>query len=147
MEVILLDHVPHLGDRGATVKVKPGYARNYLFPRELALLSNRANQRIFAERERTLKKRDTLAMGSARRVAETLTNVSVTIPVQVGEEDKLYGSVTTMDIARSLAEQNHEVDRRQIQLDEPIRQLGVYPVDIKLHREGSAPSKVWVVKE
>lgn len=147
MEVILLDNVPNLGDRGATVKVKSGFARNYLFPRELALPSTQANRRVFAERERILEKRDLLAMATARQSANKLTDVSCTIPVQVGEEDKLYGSVTVADIARSLSEQGHEVDRRQIMLDEPIKQLGVYTVDLRLHREVAVPIKVWVVKE
>jgi large subunit ribosomal protein L9 len=147
MEVILLDSVPNLGDRGATVKVKPGYARNYLFPRKLALPMSDANRNVFSERERVLEKRDQVAMEGARKAAEKLADVSCTIRVQVGEEDKLYGSVTAADIARSLTEQGHEVDRRQIELAEPIKQLGVYTVDLKLHREVSAPIKVWVVKE
>ncbi len=147
MEVILLDNVPNLGDRGATVKVKPGFARNYLFPRELALPLTQANRRVFAEHERILEKRDHLAMETARQSAAKLTDVSCTIPVQVGEEDKLYGSVTAADIARSLSEQGHKVERRQIMLDEPIKQLGVYTVDVRLHREVAVPIKVWVVKE
>jgi len=147
MEVILLDSIPKLGERGTTVKVKPGYARNYLFPRQLALPANQANQRVFQENERVADKRDQQARASAEQSAAKYSDVSCTIPVQVGEEDKLYGSVTTADIAKSLADQGHEVDRRQIQLDEPIKQLGVYTLDIRLHREVSAPIKVWVVKE
>lgn len=147
MEVILLDSIPKLGERGSTVKVKPGFARNYLFPRQLALPASEANMRVFQENQRLLDKRDQQARASAEEVAKKFADVSCTIPVQVGEEDKLYGSVTTADIARSLADQGHEVDRKQIQLDEPIKQLGVYTVDIRLHREVSAPIKVWVVKE
>lgn len=147
MEVILLDSVPKLGERGATVKVKPGFARNYLFPRQLALPASEANMRVFQEHQRLVEKRDQQARSTAEETAKKYTDVSITIPVQVGEEDKLYGSVTTADIARSLAAQGHEVDRKQIQLDEPIKQLGVYTVDIRLHREVSAPIKVWVVKE
>jgi len=147
MEVILLDSVPNLGDRGATVKVKPGYARNYLFPRNLALPFTEGSRRVIEERGRVLEKRDQLAMGEARKDAAKMSEVSCTIPVQVGEEDKLYGSVTAADIAKSLSEQGHKIDRRQIGLEEPIKQLGVYTVDIKLHREVSVPVKVWVVKE
>jgi len=147
MEVILLDHVPHLGDRGTKVTVKPGYARNYLFPRELALPLTKASEHVFAERERVLEKRDVVARDAAQKIAEKVGEVSCTIPVQVGEEDKLYGSVTALDVARSLADQGHEFDRRQIQLEEPIKQLGVYTVEIQLHREVSVPIKVWVVKE
>jgi large subunit ribosomal protein L9 len=147
VEVILLDAIPKLGERGATVKVKAGYARNYLFPRKLALLASEANTRVFRERERVLDKRDQLAMGSAREQARKLTDVSCTIPVQVGEEDKLYGSVTVMDIAKSLGDQGHKIDKKQIELEEPIKQLGVYTLDVRLHREVTAPIKVWVVKE
>lgn len=147
MEVILLDTVHNLGSRGERVKVKPGFARNYLFPRKLALPASEANMRVFREHERVLVKRDQLAMDSARTRAEKLADVSCTIAVQVGEEDRLYGSVTSADIARRLAEQGHDVDKRQVMLEEPIKQLGVYTVDIKLHRDVSAPIKVWVVKE
>jgi len=147
VEVILLDSVPNLGDRGATVKVKPGYARNYLFPRKLALLASEANTRVFKERERVLVKRDETAKVAAREMAAKLTDVSCTIAVQVGEEDKLYGSVTTADIAKALADQKHDFDKKQIMLEEPIKQLGVYTVDLRLHREVAAPIKVWVVKE
>lgn len=86
-------------------------------------------------------------MESARTKATKMVDVSCTIPVQVGEEDKLYGSVTAADIARRMIEQNFEVDKRQIMLAEPIKQLGVYTVDVKLHRDVSVPIKVWVVKE
>jgi large subunit ribosomal protein L9 len=147
MEVILLDSIPKLGERGTTVKVKPGYARNYLFPRQLALPASEANRRVFKESQRVVEKRDQQARGTAEQAAAKYSEVSCTIPVQVGEEDKLYGSVTTADIAKSLADQGHEVERKQIQLDEPIKELGVYTVDIKLHREVFAPIKVWVVKE
>ena len=147
MDVILLESVSKLGDRGSTVKVKPGYARNYLFPRGLALPASDANARVFKERERVLEKRDQLAMGAAQSRAAKLADVSCTIPVQVGEEDKLYGSVTAVDIARSLTDQGHKIDKKQIVLEEPIKQLGVYTIDVRLHREVTAPIKVWVVKE
>jgi large subunit ribosomal protein L9 len=147
MEVILLEAIPKLGNRGQAVKVKPGFARNYLFPRKLALPASEANRRVFQETERVLVKRDLAAMQVAREQAAKLADVSINIAVQVGEEDKLYGSVTTLDIARKLKELGHEVDRRHIVLDEPIKQIGVYTVDVRLHREVSAPIKVWVVKE
>lgn len=147
MEVILLESIAKLGDRGATVKVKPGFARNYLFPRRLALPATEANERVFKEQQRVLVKRDELAVEAAKTRAERLADVSCTIPVQVGEEDRLYGSVTAADIAKSLAALGHEIDRKQVALAEPIKQLGVYTVDVKLHREVAAPIKVWVVKE
>lgn len=146
MEVILLDAVHKLGGRGETVKVKPGYARNYLFPRGLALPATDANRRVFQENERMLIRRDRLAMDAARAQAAKLAGAACTITVQVGEEDKMYGSVTSLDIFRQLAEKGYELDRRQIVLDEPIKQLGEYTVDVRLHRDVTAPVKVSVVK-
>lgn len=147
MEVILLETIHKLGNRGQAVKVKPGFARNYLFPRNLALPATPANRRVFQENERVLIKRDIDAIEAARKRASKLVDVSINIPVQAGEDDKLYGSVSALDVARKLQEQGHEVERREIVLDEPIRQIGVYTVDVRLHREVSVPVKVWVVKE
>ena len=147
MEVILLDSVHKLGTRGQTVKVKPGFARNYLFPRKLALPASEGNKRVFQENERHLIKRDIEAASAARARAAKLGELSVSITVQVGEEDKMYGSVTSLDIVRKLTEQGHEVDRREIMLDEPIKALGEYTVDLRLHRDVTTPVKVQVVKE
>jgi large subunit ribosomal protein L9 len=147
MEVILLDTVPSLGNRGDTVKVKPGYARNFLYPRKLALPATASNRRVFLEEERVLEKRDQLAKYSAQEFATKLTDVSCTIPVQVGDEDKLYGSVTANDISKVLKDQGYDIDKKQVLLEEPIKQLGVYTIDVRLHREINAPIKVWVVKE
>lgn len=147
MEVILLKAVPPLGTRGDTVSVKPGYARNFLFPRKFAIPATGPNRRVFEEEERVLQRRDLNEMRGAKEQAARLVDVSCTITVQVGEEDKLYGSVTSADIAKELASQGHEIDKRKILLDEPIKQVGVYNVDIKLHREVSVPIKVWVVKQ
>jgi large subunit ribosomal protein L9 len=147
VEVILLNTVPSLGERGETVKVKPGYARNFLFPRKLALPVSEGNQRVFKEEEKVLAKKDEQARNSAQGAAAKLTDVSCTIPVQVGDEDRLYGSVTANDIAKVLKDQGFDIDKKQIELEEPIKQLGVYTIDVKLHREVSAPIKVWVVKE
>ena len=147
MDIILLEPVAKLGERGDTVKVKSGYARNFLFPRSLALPASTANSRVFKERGRVLDKQDELAKLSAQRLASKMAEVSCTINVQVGEEDQLYGSVTAADIAKSLESQGHEIDRKQVLLDEPIKQLGVYTVEISLHRQVTAPIKVWVVKD
>ncbi len=147
MQVILLKTVPPLGNRGETVKVKPGYARNFLFPRKYAIPASKSNQRVFEEEEKVLKRRDLNEMRGARDLAAKFADVSCTITVQVGEEDKLYGSVTTADIAKELAGQGFKIDKRQILLADPIRKVGVYNVDIRLHREVSVPIKVWVVKQ
>ena len=147
MEVILLDTVPSLGSRGDTVKVKSGYARNYLLPRRLAIPATTPNRRVFKEEEIILAKRDELARNTAQKSAGKMTDVSCTIPVQVGEEDKLYGSVTSSDIAKVLKDQGFDIDKKQVLLVEPIKQLGVYTIDIMLHRDIKAPIKVWVVKE
>lgn len=147
MEVILLKTLPPLGNRGDTVRVKPGYARNYLFPRKMAIKASESNKRVFEEEERVLNRRDVIEMRGAKAKAEKLTSVSCTITVQAGEDDKLYGSVTSIDISKELANQGFEVDKRQILLDEPIKQIGVYTVNIRLHADVSVPIKVWVVKQ
>ncbi len=147
MDVILLKEVSPLGARGDTVKVKRGYARNYLLPRKLAIKATESNKRVFEEEEKVLARRDVTQMRGAKVKAEKLADVSCTITVQVGEEDKLYGSVTAIDIAKELAGQGFEIDKKMIQLEEPIKKVGVYTIDIKLHREVSVPIKVWVVKE
>lgn len=147
MEVILLDSVDKLGSRGQTVKVKSGFARNFLFPRKLALPATEGNKKVFQENERHIIKRDIEAAGAARARAAKLGELSVSITVQVGEEDKMYGSVTSLDIVRKLAEQGHEIDRREVLMDEPIKQLGVYTIDLRLHRDVTTPVQVSVVKE
>ncbi|UCH85013.1 MAG: 50S ribosomal protein L9 [Candidatus Latescibacterota bacterium] len=147
MEVILLESLPPLGNRGDTVKVKPGYARNYLFPRKFAILATAANKRVFEESERVKHRRDIIEMRSAKDRAGKLADVSCTITVKVGEDDKLYGSVSAVDISKELANQGFEIEKRQVLLEEPIKKIGVYTVDVKLHREVTVPIKVWVVKQ
>jgi large subunit ribosomal protein L9 len=147
VEIILLETLAPLGSRGDTVKVKPGYARNYLFPRGIAIPAGEANKRVFTEGEKVRERRDATEMRGAREKAEKLSDVSCTITVQVGDEDKLYGSVTSQDIAKELANQGFEIDKKMILLEEPIKKIGVYNVDLKLHREVNVPIKVWVVKQ
>jgi large subunit ribosomal protein L9 len=147
VEVILLETLSPLGAAGDTVKVKPGYARNYLFPRNIAIPATEANKRVFTEREKVRARRDASEMRDAKGMAEKLADVSCTITVQVGDEDKLYGSVTAIDIAKELGNQGYEIDKRMILLEEPIRKVGVYSVDVRLHREVAVPIKVWVVKQ
>ncbi|MCD6377179.1 MAG: 50S ribosomal protein L9 [Caldisericaceae bacterium] len=147
MEIILRRDYQGLGKTGDVVKVKDGYARNFLIPKGIAYLASKENKKRL-ENELKLKswrvEKEKLA---AEELAKKLANVSCTIPVQVGEEDKLFGSVTSQNIAEALAAQGIEVDRRKIQLEEPIKSLGIYSVPIKLHSEVEATVKVWVVKE
>ncbi len=147
MEIILRQDYQGLGKTGDVVKVKDGYARNFLIPKGIAYIASKENKKRL-ENELKLKswrvEKEKLA---AEELAKKLANVSCTIPVQVGEEDKLFGSVTSQNIAEALAAQGIEVDRRKIQLEEPIKSLGIYSVPIKLHPEVEATVKVWVVKE
>ncbi len=147
MEVILLDSIPKLGDRGETVKVKPGYARNFLFPRKLALPATSANVNVFKEREQLLIKKDAERISAAQVIAGKITAQPVEISAQVGEEDKLYGSVTSSDIAKALADRGVEIDKRIINLEQPIKELGDFTVDVRLHREVVAPLRVSVVRQ
>jgi large subunit ribosomal protein L9 len=147
MEIILRKEFENLGVAGDTVNVKPGYARNYLFPLGVAFPATEANKRRVEDE----KKKATFRLNKEKVVADglkkKLENVSCTIKVAAGEEDKLFGSVTNQNIADALAEQEITIDRRKIQLEEPIKALGIYSIPIKLHPEVIATVKVWVVKE
>ncbi|MFH1680529.1 MAG: 50S ribosomal protein L9 [Candidatus Eisenbacteria bacterium] len=147
MKVILRESVEDLGERGATVDVARGYARNYLIPRKLAVEATPGNLRMYSEEEKLLEVRENKVLRQAERLAEKLRKVSVTAPAQVGEEDRLFGSVTSHDIEELLRAQGFEIDRKKILLDEPLKALGVYTVPIKLHREVECAIKVWVVKK
>jgi large subunit ribosomal protein L9 len=147
MEVILRDHVEHLGRRGEIVKVADGYARNYLLPRKLALPATDANRR-WVERERKIAEaRDLEERGAAEAIATRLTALELTIQRKVGENDQLYGSVTNADIAEVLAKKGFDIDRRKILLPDPIKALGETSVPVKLHREVTAQVRVTVAKE
>ena len=147
MEVILREHVDNLGRRGEIVKVANGYARNYLLPRKLALLATPGNRKQ-VERERVkLDARELEERGAAERVAARIAGTEVVIGRRVGETEALYGSVTSADIAEALAAKGLEIDRRKLQLDEPIKRIGDFEVPVKLHREVSTTLKVRVVPE
>jgi large subunit ribosomal protein L9 len=147
MEVILTQKIQGLGDRGDVVRVKDGYARNYLFPKRLALPSTESQKRVLTEENRLHGVRDAKLKQSVQAIAEKMKGLSCTIVVQAGEEDKLYGSVTGNDIAKAIGEQGYSVDHRQVVLEEPIKKLGVYTVPVRLHREVEVSIKIWVVKE
>ena len=147
MKVILTEPLEHVGSAGEIVDVKPGYARNFLLPRKLAFVANTGNMAVFQEVQSQKGAQAARDKREAEERAEALGKASVTIAVAVGEEDRIFGSVTNQQIAELLNDQEFEIDRRTIQLDEPIRALGVYDVPIKLHPEVEATVKVWVVKE
>lgn len=147
MEVILLEAVDGLGTRGERVQVARGYARNFLLPRKLALLATGAGARMFEEAEKASRGRAAKELEAAEGLAGKMRDVGVTLYAQVGEDEKLFGSVTAQDIADSLKEQGYDIDRRQVLLPEPIKVLGVYWVDVKLFQEINAKVKVWVAKQ
>lgn len=147
MEVILRDHVEHLGRRGEIVKVADGYARNYLLPRKLALPATEAN-RTRIERERKIAEaREAEERSAAEAIATRLTALEITISRKVGENDQLYGSVTNADIAEALLAKGFDVDRRKILLADPLKTIGETTVPVKLHRDVTAQLRVAVVKE
>ncbi len=147
MEVILREHVDNLGRRGDVVKVASGYARNYLLPRKLALLVNEGNKRQIDRERKNAEARELEEKSQADAFAARLAQAEIAIARRVGENDTLYGSVTTADIAAALAEKGFEIDKRKITLAEPIKALGDVPVTIKIHRDVTATVKVSVVAE
>ena len=147
MKVILLRDVDRVGQAGDVVQVADGYARNLLIPKSQALMATDANMAQFETRRRQHEAIADRERRSAEALAQHLATTSLTSQVKVGEGDRLFGSVTTQTIAELLKEQGHDVDRRTIELDEPIRALGVYNVTIRLHIDVKATVKVWVVKE
>ena len=147
MEVILREHVDHLGQRGEIVKVADGYARNYLLPRKLALLVTDGNRKQ-VERERAkFEAKEAAEQKVAQAIADRIASVEIVIARKVGETDALYGSVTSSDIAEALAAKGFDIDRRKLQLPEPIKRLGAVDLPVKLHRDVTATVKVKVVAE
>ena len=145
IEIILKEHVEHLGRRGEVVKVASGYARNFLFPRKLALAVTDENKRQI-ERERVrAEAKDADELKEAQALRARLEAVEVTIGRRVGDHETLYGSVTSADIAEALAARDVTVDRRKIQLSDPLKSLGEHEVPVKLHRDVTATLKVKVV--
>ena len=145
IEVILKEHVEHLGRRGEVVKVANGYARNFLFPRKLALQVTDENKRQI-ERERVrAEAKDAEELGEAQALRTRLEAVELAIGRRVGENETLYGSVTSVDIAEALAARDVTIDRRRIQLAEPLKTLGEHEVPVKIHRDVTATLKVRVI--
>jgi len=147
MKVILRKNFDQLGKIGDLVEVKNGFARNFLLPRQIAYIATKGNIRALEEEKQQLAKKEVKELESAKQLASELENVSITIPVKVGEEDKIFGSVTSQNIADALKEKKYDIDRRKIDLEEPIKSLGIYSVNIKLHPEVTTIVKTWVVRE
>ena len=147
MEVILREHVDHLGRRGELVKVADGYARNYLLPRKMALLATAGNKKVIEREKVKFDAKEAEEQGVAQAIADRLANVEIEIARRVGETDALFGSVTNADIAESLTAKGFDIDRRKIQLHEPIKKLGEYNVPLKLHRDVVVSLKVKVSAE
>src|SRR6201999_3746087 len=135
MEVILREHVDNLGRRGDLVKVADGYARNYLLPRKMALLATEGNKKVIEREKVKFDAKEAEEQKVAQAVADRLGSVEIEIARKVGETDALFGSVTNADIAEALAAKGFDIDRRKIQLHEPIKKLGDYTVPVKLHRD------------
>ena len=147
MQVILKKKIDKLGDVGDVVRVKDGYARNYLMPRGLVVEATPRNVRVVETLKKQIANRDKKTTAHLRRLADKLSKLKLSAPVKVGEDDRLFGSVTAIAISELLQEQGHEVDRKAIHLDEPIKTLGVHTVSVRLHPEVEAEIKVYVIKE
>ena len=145
-EVILRESVANLGHPGDVVAVSAGFARNYLVPRGIAYFATEGNKRRIAQEKARLEAADAARVAAASQIATKLEAVSLTFSARVGEEGKLFGSVTGSDIVEQLKAQGFEIEKRMIDLAEPIRALGVYKVGIRLHADVRPEIKVWVIK-
>jgi large subunit ribosomal protein L9 len=147
MKVILRKNFDQLGKVGDTVLVKDGYARNFLIPRQIAYQATKGNIIALEEEKKQIQKKDAKELDAAQTLAVNIEKVSVTIPVTVGEEDKIFGTVTTQMIADSLKEKGFDIDKRKIEITEPIKSLGIYSVTVKIHPSVTATIKTWVVRD
>jgi len=146
MDIILLQDVESLGTAGDIVSVKPGYARNYLFPRRLALRASKRNLAIADERKRNAEKRHAHDVKINQDVADQLNNLEMTFEVQVGEEEKMFGAVTAKDIYNKLEEKGISIERNRIELTESIKALGIYHVPVRISSDMKPELKVYVIK-
>ena len=146
-EVVLMADVQGLGAQGEVVRVAEGYARNYLLPRNLAAPVTEGTRRKLEKARKVREEQEVLELESAQGLVKSIEQVSCTIPVKTGEGGKLFGSVTVPDIVSALKAQGVEVDKHQVDLPEPIRELGVFNIPIKVHPKVQATLKIWVVEE
>jgi large subunit ribosomal protein L9 len=147
MKVFLREDVKNLGKIGEVVNVSDGYARNFLLPKKLAVEANTRNIKEFEHNKRIIQERAAKIRDASKATADKLSALSIVIKAKAGEEEKLFGSVTTMDIAEALKAEGYEIDKKKISLEEPIKRLGEYSVEVKIHPEVSATVKVQVVPE
>ena len=146
MEVILLKDLEGLGSEGEIVKVKPGFARNFLVPKGIALRASKSNLAVAEERKRIKEAKENRAEKVNQVLIDKLTKTNITIEVQVGEEERIFGSVTTQDIQKSLEEKGITIDRSCILMEEPIKSLGVYNIPVKITVDFESEIKVYVIK-
>ncbi|MEW6003042.1 MAG: 50S ribosomal protein L9 [Nitrospirota bacterium] len=147
MKVILREDVKNVGKMGEIVNVADGYARNYLVPRGLAIVANTRNIKFLENEKRIIQERAKRLKNLSRELANKISSMELVIKEKVGEEGKLFGSVTAMDIAEALKKEGLDIDKKKISLDEPIKRLGSYTVNIKVHPELSAELRIQVVEE
>ena len=147
MEVILREDIDKLGARGQVVKVTPGYARNFLLPRRLAVAANESNKKIVEQERQAHLRKDAKVQADAAELGKLMSAVEITIAQKAGENDQLFGSVTAGDVATALEKQGYSIDRRKVQLDEPIKTLGDFKVTVRLHKDVAVELPVHVVKE
>jgi large subunit ribosomal protein L9 len=147
MEVILREDIERVGNRGQVVKVADGYARNFLLPKRLAVAATDANRKIVEQERQAHLRREAKQKGEAEDLSKLLSGVTVIIAQKAGENDQLFGSVTSKDVADALAQKNFTIDRRKVLMDEPIKQLGEFKVPVRLHKDVTAEVTVHVVKE
>jgi len=147
MEVILREDIDNLGNRGDLVKVAPGYARNFLLPKRLAVEATDSNRKIVEQERQAHLRKEAKLKGEAADLSKLMDGIVVTIKQKAGENDQLFGSVTSKDVADALAAKNFTIDRRKVQLEEPIKQLGEFKVPVRLHKEVTTEITVQVVRE
>ncbi len=147
MEVILREEIDNLGTRGEVVKVKPGFARNFLLPRKLAVPATEANKKIVEQERQSWLRKEAKVKADAEALAKLMTGLALEFVRKAGEEDHLFGSVTAIDIENALADKKYTIDRKKIQLDDAIKTLGEHKVSLKLHKEVAVEITVNVVKE
>jgi large subunit ribosomal protein L9 len=147
MEVILREDIEKLGARGDVVKVTPGYARNFLLPKRMAVAANASNKKIVEQERQAHLRKDAKVQAEAAELGKLMSSVEVTISQKAGENDQLFGSVTSADIAVALEKLGYTIERRKVQLDEPIKTLGDFKVALKLHKDVTVEVPVHVVRE